>query len=167
MKIKIQLYGTNQSIGILFLFYFVGLERVVVVTSFETFREALVTRGTDFAGRKTTHIPMRMLSSGFRGIAAGDYTRRWIFTRKLAYRSMHLYGNGLEKVEDIISDEIDKMCSVLTKENGKPVPLKIYFGEFSLYPTGKIEEKQCVGVHYFLNDDSTKSHSSTVYFGTF
>ena len=106
------------------------MDRVVVVNSFELFREALVTRGTDFAGRPTTSIPLSLQSKGFKGIGSSDYTRTWIFVRKLAYKSMHLFGNGLQHVEDIINDEIDNVCELLTKENGNPIRVKKFFGEF-------------------------------------
>lgn len=109
------------------------MKRVVVVNSFELYREALVTRGTDFAGRSTTSIPMRIQSKGFKGIASSDYTQTWIFVRKLSYKSMHLFGNGLQKVEEMISDEIDDICTILTKENGNSVSVKTFFGEFLLY----------------------------------
>jgi len=105
------------------------MKRVVVVNTFKSFREALVTRGIDFAGRSTTSIPMHLQSKGFKGIGSGDYTRTWIFTRKLAYKSMHLFGNGLQNVEEIISDEVDNICSLLKQENGNPVPVKIFFGK--------------------------------------
>ena len=105
------------------------MQRVVVINTYENFREALVKGGTDFAGRSVTSIPASWHSKGFKTIGAGDYTRTWIFTRKLAYKSMHLFGDGLLKVEDIISDEVDKICSLLVKENEKPIPVKIYFGK--------------------------------------
>ena len=106
-----------------------GMHRVVIVNKIEDFREALVTRKTDFAGRPTISVPMRIESMGFRGVGSSDYTRQWIFVRKLAYKSMHLFGNGLQKVEDIIRDEIDIVCLHLINENGKPIPVHVYFGK--------------------------------------
>jgi len=106
-----------------------GMYRVVIVNTIKDFREALLTRKTDFAGRPTISVPMRIESKGFRGIGSSDYTRQWIFTRKLAYKSMHLFGDGLQKVEDIISSEIDVVCLHLSKENAKPIPVHIYFGK--------------------------------------
>jgi len=106
------------------------MNRVVFVNTFQDFKEALVTRGKDFAGRPTNSIPVKIVSKGFRGVSLANYTRQWTFTRKLAYKSMHLFGNGLQKVEDIISDEVDSICSYLKKENEKPILVHIYFGKF-------------------------------------
>ena len=105
------------------------MNRVVVVNTMEDLKEALVTRRKDFAGRSTSSIPMRIQSRGFKGIGPGDYTPQWIFTRQLAYKSMHLFGNGLQKVEDIISDEVDIICLQITKENSHPIPVHVYFGK--------------------------------------
>ena len=104
------------------------MQRVVIVNTFEHFREALVKGGTDFAGRPATSIPTSLYSKGFKTVGSGDYTQPWVFSRKLAYKSMHLFGNGLLKVEEMISDEIDTICSLLAKEEGKPISVKIYFG---------------------------------------
>ena len=138
------------------------MERVIVVNTFEVLREALVTRGTDIAGRPSTNVLLSMVSSGYRGVGARDYSRKWVFLRKLAYRSMHLYGNGLKKVEDTISDEVDKICSVLIKENGKPIPVKVYFGEFSLYPTQLAHDVRTTLYRRFYDIKTLKRHPNNV-----
>ena len=70
------------------------MNRVVIINSLEACKEALVTRNLEFAGRSSYSVPLKLISKGFKGIVLADYTRQWLFIRKLAYKSMHLYGNA-------------------------------------------------------------------------
>ena len=58
-----------------------------------------------------------------------DYSKSWAFIRKLAYKSLHLYGSGMTNIEDIVSDDVDRMCSIISNELGKPVPIQPYLGK--------------------------------------
>ncbi|XP_066930886.1 steroid 17-alpha-hydroxylase/17,20 lyase-like [Clytia hemisphaerica] len=99
-----------------------GMERVVVVNTIEPAREALL-KGNDFAGRQTTSFPMEIQSKGFRGIGSSDFTKRHVFIRKLAYKSMHFYGNGLKRIENVALKQCDLLVEKLKQENELPVPM--------------------------------------------
>uniref|UniRef100_A0A7M6DPE8 Uncharacterized protein n=1 Tax=Clytia hemisphaerica TaxID=252671 RepID=A0A7M6DPE8_9CNID len=103
-----------------------GMERAVILNSYDVIKEALMTRGTDFAGRPTTDIPNKIISRNFTNIAHRDYSKTWAFLRKVAYKSLHVYGSGMKRLEDLITEEVDKMCSVLSRDVGKPVLIDYY-----------------------------------------
>ena len=104
------------------------MKRVVIVNSYEGIKEALITRGTDFAGRPTDSIPLKITSNNFSSIAWADYSKSYTFIRKLAYKSLHMYGSGMKNIEEIVGEEVDKMCSILSMEAEKPIKLKKYLG---------------------------------------
>ena len=107
-----------------------GMNRVVVVNSYETIKEALMSRGHDFAGRPTDSIPNKIQSNNFQSLASSDYSKSWSFLRKLTYKSLHIYGTGMKAIESLVVEEIDAMISSLSKEVGKPILIHQYFGNF-------------------------------------
>uniref|UniRef100_A0A7M5VDG6 Uncharacterized protein n=1 Tax=Clytia hemisphaerica TaxID=252671 RepID=A0A7M5VDG6_9CNID len=109
-------------------FYLLGMNRVVILNSYEGIKEALMTRGTDFAGRPTDSIPAKIASRNFTSLGHGDYSKSWAFLRKLSYKGLHVYGTGMKKIEDIITEEVDKMCSILSQENGQPTLITSFIG---------------------------------------
>ena len=109
------------------------MERVVVVNTIEPAREALL-KGSDFSGRQTTSFPMKIQSKGFRGIGSSDYTKRHIFIRKLAYKSMHFYGNGLKRIENVALEQCDLLVEKLKQENELPVPTRQRLSKFTIVP---------------------------------
>ncbi|XP_066928075.1 steroid 17-alpha-hydroxylase/17,20 lyase-like [Clytia hemisphaerica] len=117
----------TKTYGDVFSFSF-GMKRIVIVNSYEGTKEALITRGTDFAGRPTDSIYLKIHSNDFSSVAWSDYTKSNIFIRKLATKSLHLYGTGMANIEEIIIEGVEKMCSILSKETNKPVTMKTYLG---------------------------------------
>ena len=89
-----------------------------------------MTRGTDFAGRPTDSYLVKLASRNFMSLGHGDYSKRWAFLRKLSYKGLHIYGTGMKKVEDIITEEVEKMCSILSEETDQPIFIKPFVGEF-------------------------------------
>ena len=108
------------------------MKRMVVINSYECIKEALITRGTDFAGRPHDSVPLKIASYDYRSLGSADYSKSWAFLRKLAYKSLHMYGSGMKNIEDIVIEEIEKMCSILSREAGKPVLIHQYLGTKSL-----------------------------------
>ena len=88
-----------------------------------------MTRGTDFAGRPTTSIPSKITSRNFISLGHGDYSKSWAFLRKLSYKGLHIYGSGMKKIEDIITEEVEKLCSTLSKDLAKPILIDTYIGK--------------------------------------
>ena len=105
---------------------------MVILNSYEGIKEALMTRGTDFAGRPTNSIPTKIASRNFISLGHGDYSKSWAFLRKLSYKGLHIYGTGMKKIEDIITEEVDKLCSILFKEVDQPIFIKPFIGKLVL-----------------------------------
>ena len=55
------------------------MERIVVVDSLESVREALVTRGTDFSGRPQTIELIKLTTRGNKSFAMRDYSKKYVF----------------------------------------------------------------------------------------
>ena len=104
------------------------MSRIVVINSYNNTKEALITRGTDFAGRATDSIVGRIPSNNFTSLTSFDYSKSFVFVRKLTFKSLHLYGTEMKDIEEIVIEEVEKMCSILAKEIGKPVPIRQYIG---------------------------------------
>ena len=104
------------------------MRRFVIVNSYEACIDALLKKGTDFAGRNTYSEPMRLQSRGFKGLGSSDYSKSWSFLRKISYKSMHLYGSGMKKIEEKIVHQVDWICEELAKEEGKPVLIHKFLG---------------------------------------
>ncbi|XP_066924808.1 steroid 17-alpha-hydroxylase/17,20 lyase-like [Clytia hemisphaerica] len=106
------------------------MSRVVVINSYEGIKEALVTKGTDFGGRSHESIPVGIVTNNFKVIGLMDYSKQWLFLRKLAFKSLHLYGAGMTNIEDVVVEETEKMCSILSKEVGKPICIDQFLGTY-------------------------------------
>ena len=102
---------------------------MVILNSYDVIKEALMTRGTDFAGRPTSSIQSKITSRNFKSLGHRDYSKSWAFLRKLSHKSLHIYGSGMKKIEDTITEEVDKMCSTLSKDLGRPIFIDSYIGE--------------------------------------
>ena len=105
------------------------MKRVVIIHSYESIKEALISKATDFAGRVNNSIPVKIATRNYKSIGSLDYSPKWVFIRKLAYKSLHIYGSGMKRIEDIIIAETEKMCSLLSKETGQPVLIHTYLGK--------------------------------------
>ena len=122
------------------------MKRVVVVNSYENIKEALIQKATDFAGRPHDSIPMKVATYDYKALGIMDYNKKFVFMRKLAHKSLHFYGSGMAKIEEIVSDEVDKMCFFLSKELDNPIPIHQFLGMKDNFPT------------YFFNTTKGFSH---------
>ena len=106
----------------IFKFDSAGKERVVIINAIEPAREALL-KGNDFAGRPTNSFPIQLYSKNYKGIGSADFTKQHIAMRKLAYKSLHIYGNGMKNIEKAAVKELDGLVESLRKENEMPIPM--------------------------------------------
>ena len=104
------------------------MKRFVVVNSYENVKEGLITRGHETAGRAPRQY-IKVASREQWNFSHVDYSKSWAFIRKLAYKSLHLYGTGMSNIEDIVIEDVEKMCSLISGELGKPVPIHQYLGK--------------------------------------
>uniref|UniRef100_A0A7M5WTC6 Uncharacterized protein n=1 Tax=Clytia hemisphaerica TaxID=252671 RepID=A0A7M5WTC6_9CNID len=125
-----------------------GMKRVVVINSYEAIKEALVTRGHDFAGRPNDNIPLGIQTNNFQDLATKDYSKSWSFLRKLTYKSLHFYGTGIKNVEDLVMEDVEEMVSLLSKEVGNPILIHKYFGNTSINTINNI----CFSKRYLPTD---------------
>ena len=94
-----------KKYGDVFMLELPGLQRVVVVSSIERAREALLTKRDDFAGRPKTFI-LDFLSMGSKDLASGDFSPTLVLQRKIVHSAIRMYQPFLE--EKIIS-EVNEM----------------------------------------------------------
>ena len=109
--------------------FLLGYERVVVLNDIETIREAL-SKSTDFAGKSAFSYFVDQFSMGFRGIISPNYSKKLMFTRKLAIKSMHLFGDGLKDIENIAIGRCDKIIERTERLNGKPLNVYDELGKY-------------------------------------
>ena len=99
------------------------MRRVVIINSYDKIHEGLVRRGHDIAGRPQEDIPMRVQSNDFRSLPGLDYSKEWAFIRKITYKSLHMYGKGMQKIEEVVNEEADKMCDLMRNDVGNEILL--------------------------------------------
>lgn len=119
----------SQTFGDVFSVSY-GMQRVVIVNSYEAAIEALCEKSQAFAGReKEVSQLMSMITSGKATIGDTDYGKEWAFKRRLSQIYLRIGGGGINVDELIIreSDELEKRL-VEMKEN--PVSVKEQFGMF-------------------------------------
>ena len=104
------------------------MKRFVVVNSYENVKEGLITKGHEMAGR-SPRKSASVANKGLMTFGGMDYSKSWAYMRKLAYKSLHLYGSGMTNIEDIVSEDMDRMCSIISGELGKPVAIQQYLGK--------------------------------------
>ena len=92
----------------IFTFRF-GELTVVVINDFPTAKEVLVKRGAEFAGRSMDYTTS-ILTSGGKDIISGDYGKSWKFHRKIAHSALRMFGDGMSKLENVISNEVERLC---------------------------------------------------------
>ena len=96
-----------------------GQLRMVVVSDFPTAKEVLVQRGAEFAGRPMFFIG-DLISHGGKDIALSDYGKRWKFHRKIAHSALRMFGEGMNKLEDVIGGEVKGLCRRFEDYENKP-----------------------------------------------
>ena len=108
------------------------MRRVVIVNSYDKIHEGLVRCGHDIAGRPHEDIPTRVQTNDFRSIGGLDYSKEWAFIRKLTYKSLHMYGIGMQKIEAVVNEEAEKMCDLLRNDVGNEILLDPFIGKFKV-----------------------------------
>ena len=87
----------------------------VVVCGTEAIKEALVTKGDDFAGRPAFTISLEHQEG--RSLTFGAFDEAWKKLRKIAKNTLHAYTNASKvPLEDIVHDEVDTVVRGLLAE---------------------------------------------------
>ncbi|XP_049617355.1 cytochrome P450 17A2 isoform X2 [Syngnathus scovelli] len=96
---------------------FLGPHRTVVVNAYEHAREVLLQRGRDFAGRPSM-VTTDLLTRGGKDIAFSDYSPLWKLHRRLVHTSFALFGEGSNRLQDVVLSEVDGLCAELLSSKG-------------------------------------------------
>lgn len=89
---------------------------MVVLNSSETVREALITKGDDFAGRPY----LFRIHYGFHyghDIIFGSLDPKWVQMKKCAGHFMRMYTSGVKNVDAIIDEEMETVVNIFTEMN--------------------------------------------------
>ncbi|KAK3519400.1 hypothetical protein QTP70_027523 [Hemibagrus guttatus] len=107
--------------GPLFSLY-MGPHFTLVVSEVALAREVLLHRGKDFAGRPKM-VTTDVLTRGGKDIAFADYNTLWRNHRRLVQSSFALFGEGSSKLQTIVLDAADNLCSDLQACRGQSVDM--------------------------------------------
>ena len=122
-----QKYGEVYSISL-------GMERVVILNSIEAAKDGFTTKGSDFAGRPTNLYTTNLISRGGLDIVFSDYGKKWKFLRKFAHQSLRMYGDGMEKLENMVLEECESLDKRLKASEGKPIDINYDIGKVQIIP---------------------------------
>lgn len=94
-----------------------GLEKIVVLTGYETVKEALVNQADAFAERPTVPI-FEELSKGYGVIFS--HGENWKVMRRFTLSTLRDYGMGKRSIEDRIVEECGCLIKTIESYEGKP-----------------------------------------------
>ncbi|XP_066287482.1 cytochrome P450 2C1-like [Branchiostoma lanceolatum] len=100
----------------------------IVLTGYETIRNALVKRAEDFSCRK---IPPGIVdvrsddANNVRGVIMAAYGPRWKQQRKFALMTLRDFGVGKRSLEGKVNEEANALVQEFLSQNGQPFDLKV------------------------------------------
>uniref|UniRef100_UPI00398F1F2C uncharacterized protein n=1 Tax=Pristiophorus japonicus TaxID=55135 RepID=UPI00398F1F2C len=94
-----------------------GLEKVVVLTGYETVKEALVDRADEFAER--AKIPVLEMQANGYGISFG-HGESWKQMRRFALMTLRNFGMGKKTIEDKITEEAKFLVNEIKSHQDQP-----------------------------------------------
>ncbi|KAM8861193.1 cytochrome P450 2B4-like [Synchiropus picturatus] len=104
---------------------YVGSTPMLIVNGTQAVKEALVTKGTDYAGR-----PQDLYSNdvtGNQGVILADYGSRWKELRRFALMTLRNFGMGKQSMEERILGEIQYIVRELEASVGKTASPQVMF----------------------------------------
>ena len=118
-------YGDVFSISL-------GMQRVVIVNSKESAREALITKANQFAGRPTNVYNINLLTRHGKTISFVDFGPLWAFQRQLGHTALKMYGDSNSNLESKVVTESEELHLRIKECAGEPINVRLEFGKFSL-----------------------------------
>ncbi|KAK2500670.1 hypothetical protein MC885_003157, partial [Smutsia gigantea] len=109
-----QKYGSIYSIQM-------GPKKVVVLSGYETVRDALVNHGDQFGGRSQVPIFERLFEG--KGIAF-SHGETWKAMRRFSLTTLRNFGMGKRIIEDTIIEECQHLIQNFESHRGKPFEVK-------------------------------------------
>ncbi|XP_004471250.4 cytochrome P450 2K6-like [Dasypus novemcinctus] len=109
-----QKYGSIYSIQM-------GPRKVVVLSGFETVKDALVNHGDQFGERSQVPIFERLFEG--KGIVF-SHGETWKIMRRFSLTTLRDFGMGKRVIEDTIIEECQHLIQILESHRGKPIEIK-------------------------------------------
>lgn len=106
----------SKDYGSVFTVY-LGPRRVIVLSGYQTVKEALVDKGEEFSGRGSYPVFFNFTKGN--GIAFSD-GERWKILRRFSVQILRNFGMGKRSIEERILEEGNFLLDVLRKTEGKP-----------------------------------------------
>ncbi|TDH09178.1 hypothetical protein EPR50_G00083860 [Perca flavescens] len=103
---------------------FLGTRPAVIINGMKAMKEAMVTKGTDFAGRPQD---LFVNDTQKKGVILADYGSSWKEHRRFALTTLRNFGMGKNSMEERIHGEIDYTIDTLEKSIGKPFNPHVMF----------------------------------------
>lgn len=97
----------------------IGSYKVVMASTPEAIREMLVTKSTDYAGRRQAYS-LHEGSLGGKDIVFGNYGPAWKFHRKLFTTALRQYLSNNPLIENLVSTQAEKIVQFMEKQNEEP-----------------------------------------------
>uniref|UniRef100_A0A3B3XJJ7 Cytochrome P450, family 2, subfamily X, polypeptide 9 n=1 Tax=Poecilia mexicana TaxID=48701 RepID=A0A3B3XJJ7_9TELE len=104
---------------------FLGRRPAVVLNGLKAMKEAIVTKGADFAGRPQDMFVNDVTQN--RGVILADYGLRWREHRRFALMTLRNFGLGKTSMEDRIHDEIQFTIKTLEQSTGGTLSPQVMF----------------------------------------
>ncbi len=118
-KLRISLHRWAKQYGGVFRVR-LPIGDVVVVSSYEHIHRVLVGNGNAFAGRKDFfRVKFLNLDSGITSLQPDDPS--WTHIRKVSHRYMKQFGDGMSRLEEILSQNANYMLQQIDANLGQPV----------------------------------------------
>ncbi|ESN97253.1 hypothetical protein HELRODRAFT_102182 [Helobdella robusta] len=95
-------------------------KKILLLSSTETFEEALITRGKDFSGRPALFYRAKFMSDGHEDIVSTSPCPVWKVLRKGLQREMKVYDPSQRRIESITNQILDELIQELADTNGVP-----------------------------------------------
>uniref|UniRef100_A0A3P8U5S5 Cytochrome P450, family 2, subfamily X, polypeptide 9 n=1 Tax=Amphiprion percula TaxID=161767 RepID=A0A3P8U5S5_AMPPE len=108
---------------------FLGPRPAVFINGLKAMKEAMVTKGVEFAGR-----PQGMFNNEItenKGVILADYGPQWREHRRFALMTLRNFGLGKKSMEERIHDEIQHTIETLDKSIGKTMSPQVMFHNMS------------------------------------
>lgn len=93
-------------------------EDILVLSDSASIHEALVTKGSDYAGRPPMYRTLQA-ERNRHSIVWQTYTQKLVFLRKSVTKSLRMYGSGLKNLEGHCEPDIRQMCDRLAETAGQ------------------------------------------------
>ncbi|XP_078074011.1 cytochrome P450 2K1-like [Mustelus asterias] len=110
------LMGLSEKYGSVFSVE-IGPQKAVVLTGYDTVKDALLNHADQFTGRP--HIPIFDQFSFRRGVIFSE-GKQWQDERKFVISSLRNFGMGKKSIEDKITEEVSFLVDILESYKGQP-----------------------------------------------